>query len=84
MATDVGERRQFAVRTADDNCRLVSNPQNFEVTGLRELGYVSGQYPVAHDDFVDLERIDFGIDIEALIERVTGFVCGDEFADRHV
>ena len=78
VAADVCKGPDRSVLAANDDRRLARHLQDLEVPGRCKLGHVSRKDPVAGDDPVELELVDGGVGVEALVEGVSGLVCRDQ------
>ena len=84
VAADVGERPNLAILPAHDDCGLVGHVENLEIPRLCDFRLVPGTDPVPHDDLIQFEPVDLGIDIESLLQRPAGSLAGNEFANGSV
>ena len=60
MPADVGEGVERAVRVAADDDRLADDVHGHVVAGVRELFDACHDEPVAHEELLDLHRVDLG------------------------
>ena len=78
MATHVRKRVDRAIFRANDDRRLVRNLEYFEVPWVRQLRFMPGKNPVFANDLLELELVYRGIRIKPLLQRVPGFLTGNQ------
>ena len=81
MPADIGECPDFSVFTPHDDGGLVCQAEYQVVARVRDLRGMAGQDPVPRDDTIQLQLIDLGIGIKALIECPARLLAGDQVCD---
>ncbi len=81
MPADVGERPYFTILTANDDRGLLRQAEYKKVASVGNLRSMARQYPVAGEDTIELQLIDFRICIESLIQSAAGFLAADQLCN---
>ena len=82
MPAYVCKRLDRTIVGANDNGRFACDVEHLEVTRLGEFRLMAREDPVARNDALELELIDFGIRIETLFQRMARCLRCNQFFDR--